>query len=478
MENRTVAALDIGTTKIAVVVAEKDNNGQLKVLAHGSEPSYGVSRGAVFNIDKTARAIRRAVDKAELHYGKRIDEVYVGIAGMHINSIQVQRRLNRNNNTGVTADELQNMRDDAARQPVNDGDCIIHVVPQEFFADDIGEAFTERDAQGISCKVLVGNYHLITASRQDVKNIVDSVEQAGLEILGDPILEPLASAAATIEQKLCETGVAMVDIGGGTTDLAIYQGKVLRHTAVIPIAGNLISKDIETTFKIMPETANILKERFGSAIDNTAHYEEIIIPANYGMREVKVASTDLAGVIRARVEQIFDAVNEELDASGFKHKLLSGIVITGGGANLKSINNLCEHQTSLHTSLGSPVTHFSPINDEELMQSMANPIYSTVIGLALLGFSYQADAEAEEEETLYEGIKSDEKLKEVEEIVNNNDDNGDNTDDTTTTTTTEVNKKDTDKDNFSIFKLPFTNMFKNWKTKSDDFLKEQSSIVE
>ncbi|MDR2511156.1 MAG: cell division protein FtsA [Bacteroidales bacterium] len=475
MKKRTIAALDIGTTKIAVVIAEKDNNGQLRILAHGSEPSYGVNRGAVFNIDKTARAIRRAVDKAELHYGKHIDEVYVGIAGMHINSMQVQRRLNRNNHTGVTAEELQNMRDDAARQPVNDGDRIIHVIPQEFFADDIGEAFTKEDVQGTSCKVLVGNYHIITASKQAVKNIIDSVEQAGLKILSEPILEPLASAAATIEQKLCETGVAMVDIGGGTTDIAIYQGKVLRHTAVIPIAGNLISKDIEKLFKIMPETANILKEKFGSAIDNTAHYEEIIIPANYGMREVKVASTDLAGVIRARVEQIFDAVNEELEKSGFKHKLLSGIVITGGGANLKSINNLCEHQTSLHTSLGSPVTHFSPINDEELMLSMANPIYSTVIGLALLGFSYQLDVEAAEEEEIPTKVDTVNKIiEEIKEVGER-----DNTDSGTTTVSVTPKTPQIEKDRFSMFKLPFfSKIIENLKEKSDNFLKEESTIVE
>jgi cell division protein FtsA len=467
-QKKTIAALDIGTTKIAVVVAEKDNNGQLRVIARGFEPSYGVNRGTVFNIDKTAAAIRRAVDKAELHYGKRINEVYVGIAGMHINSMQVQRRLNRNNYNGVTAEELQYMKEDAARQPVNDGDCIIHVIPQEFFADDISEALTEEDVQGTSCKVLVGNYHIITASQQAIKNIADSIEQAGLKILGDPILEPLASAAATIEQKLCETGVAMVDIGGGTTDIAIYQGKVLRHTAVIPMAGNLITKDIERLFQIMPETANRLKEQYGSAIDNTANYEEIIIPANYGMREVKVASTDLAGVIRARAEQIFDAVNSELEVSRFKNKLLSGIVITGGGANLKSINNLCEHQTSLHTSLGSSVTHFSPINDEELMKEMANPVYSTVIGLALLGFSYQE--EIEEEEIVPN------KVDEENEDGNEKDERNDN-EIVEEKKEKKIHKED--KDELSIFKLPvLTKIWKNWKKKANDLLEEESSIVE
>jgi cell division protein FtsA len=384
MKNKIIVGLDIGTTKIAVIVAEKNRNGLLKIHAYATEPSYGVVQGDVQNIETTTAAIKAAVEKVQLLWGHPIKEVYVGIAGRHIDSTQVTIQKRRSGNGGVSKQEIQDMEEEAYHNPVPAGKMVIHVIPQDFYADEFSDPILRPI--GTACDVITGNFLIVTAKERAIKNIVDCVRGAGLEMKGEPILEPLASAAAVLEETMCQAGVVLVDIGGGTTDIAIYKNNMLKHTAVIPLAGNSINSDIETGCKILPQYAVQLKEEYGSALVNDRENLIIKIPAVSGIPEKSIQLSTLSCIISERMKEILKYVEYEIEASGVKDSLLSGVVLTGGGANLQNVRSLTEMMLAKSTGIGLPNIHLDNNSEEALKHNVSNPIYATVIGLALLGF--------------------------------------------------------------------------------------------
>jgi cell division protein FtsA len=379
-ENPVIVGLDIGTTKIAAIVSQRDQHGKLQILGLGKAPSFGVTRGEVTNIKHTTDAILEAVADAEKQCGHKISIVYVGIAGQHIASKQ-----NRGIYTLPNADEeitrrhIRDMVEDMHRLALDPGERIIHVLPQEFSVDNMHGI---KDPIGMCGSRLEANFHIITGKVAAAQNIKKCVERAGLQMLG-LVLEPLASSAAVLHEDEMEAGVVLVDIGGGTTDVAIFKDGIIRHTAVIPFAGNIITEDIMEGCKLLRPQAEKLKVAFGSALPSETHENEIIsIPGIAGRDRKEISMRTLAHVINARVEEIFAQVYFEIKSSGFSNSLNAGVVVTGGGSQLKHLKQLVEYTTGLSTRIGYPTSFLAKNNKDELK----NPMYATGIGLILKGF--------------------------------------------------------------------------------------------
>jgi cell division protein FtsA len=328
IRERIVAGLDIGTTKICVIVGRITDHGKIEILGLGKADSFGVMRGVVANIDKTVEAIKLAIKEAEAKSGYEIKEVYVGIAGQHIRSLQHRDIITRADaETEIGQNDIDRLVENMQKLVLPPGDRIIHVLPQEFIVD--GEPGI-KDPIGMNGVRLEANFHIITGQISAAKNIFKCVEKAGLKVL-DLILEPLASAAAVLSDEEKEAGVALVDIGGGTTDIAIFQDKIIRHTAVIPLGGNIITEDIREGCMIMRNQAEILKIKFGSALaTETAENEIISISGLKGRDPKEIKVENLARIIQARMEEILEHVYYEVKLSGYQKKLIGGIVITGG----------------------------------------------------------------------------------------------------------------------------------------------------
>lgn len=379
-QEQIVVGLDIGTTKIAAIVAQRDQYGKLKVLGLGKAPSLGVTRGEVTNIKQTTDAIIEAVSEAEKQSGHKIKIVYVGIAGQHIASKQ-----NRGIHTLAAADEeitrknIRDMLEDMHKLALEPGEKIIHVLPQEFTVDNMHGI---KDPIGMCGSRLEANFHIITGKVAAAQNIKKCVERAGLEMLG-LILEPLASSASVLHEDEMEAGVALVDIGGGTTDVAIFKDGIIRHTAVIPFAGNIITDDIIEGCKLLRQQAEKLKVTFGSALPNEIHENDIIsIPGIAGRERKEISMRTLAHIIHARIEEIFAQVYFEIKSSGYANSLNAGVVVTGGGSQLKHLKQLVEYTTGMPTRIGLPASYLSKNNKEDLK----NPIFATGIGLILKGY--------------------------------------------------------------------------------------------
>ena len=379
-ENPVIVGLDIGTTKIAAIVAQRDQHGKLQVLGLGKAASFGVTRGEVTNIKHTTDAIIEAIADAEKQSNHRINVVYVGIAGQHIASKQ-----NRGIYTLPTADEeitrqhIKDMVEDMNHLALDPGERIIHVLPQEFTVDKMHGV---KDPIGMCGSRLEANFHIITGKVAAAQNIKKCVERSGLQMLG-LILEPLASSASILHDDEMEAGVVLVDIGGGTTDVAIFKDGIIRHTAVIPFAGNIITEDIMEGCKLLRPQAEKLKVAFGSALPNETHENEIIsIPGIAGRDRKEISMRTLACVINARMEEIFAQVYFEIKSSGYSNSLNAGIVVTGGGSQLKHLKQLVEYTTGLSTRIGYPTSYLAKNNKDELK----NPMYATGIGLILKGF--------------------------------------------------------------------------------------------
>lgn len=375
-----VVGLDIGTTKIAVIVAQRDQYGKLKVLGLGKAPSHGVSRGEVVNIKNTTDAIIEAVNEAEKQSGHKINVVYVGIAGQHISSKQ-----NRGIYTLPVPDEeitrrnVKDMVEDMHRLALDPGEKIIHVIPQEFTVDNMHGI---KDPIGMCGSRLEANFHIITGKVTAAQNIKKCVERAGLQMLG-LVLEPLASSASVLHADEMEAGVVLVDIGGGTTDVAIFKDGIIRHTAVIPFAGNIITEDIMEGCKLLRPQAEKLKVTFGSALPNETHENEIIsIPGIAGRDRKEISMRTLAHVVNARMEEIFAQVFFEIKSSGYVNTLNAGVVVTGGGSQLKHLKQLVEYSTGLSTRIGFPSSFLSKNNKADL----SHPMFATGIGLILKGY--------------------------------------------------------------------------------------------
>lgn len=374
-----VIALDIGTTKICAIAGRKDQYGKLEILGVGKVESLGVLRGVVSNIEKTVNAIKQASFEAGKQAGLEIEAVHVGIAGQHIKSLQHRGYITRTNtHDEISEEDINKLVNDMHRLVLPPGDKIIHAIPQEYTVDNEQGII---DPIGMSGVRLEANFHLITGQITATQNIYKCIQKAGLEVRS-LMLEPIASAAAVLSDEEKEAGVALVDIGGGTTDVAIFQEGIIRHTAVIPFGGNIVTKDIKEGCNIMLPQAEQLKIKFGSALASEVFTNRIItIPGLKGRPMKEISETNLARIIEARVEEIMDKVYWVIQQSGYEGKLIGGIVLTGGGALLKNIKNKVELMTGLDARIGIPIEKLAHGYREEV----CSPIYSTGIGLILKG---------------------------------------------------------------------------------------------
>ena len=374
-----VVALDIGTTKICAIVGRKNELGRIEVMGYGKVASEGVRRGVVANIDKTVKAISDAVDNAEKMANIEISDVFVGIAGQHIKSLQHQGILTlADADKEITNEDTTLLMEDMHKLALPPGDTILHIIPQEFKVDD-EEGIV--DPIGMCGHRLIGNFHVITGQQTAYNNIRKCVEKAGLKVR-ELTLEPIASAASVLSEEEKEAGVALIDIGGGTTDITIFQEGIIRHTAVVPFGGDVITRDIKEGCTVMHDQAEKLKIRFGSALAEEIIDNRIItIPGLKGRDPKEISEKNLSLIIQARLEEIFDLVHWEIKRSGFEHKLIAGIVLTGGGSLLKNIALLASYQTGLEARIGMPTEHLASGYREEI----SSPIFATGIGLLIHG---------------------------------------------------------------------------------------------
>ena len=381
---RYIVGLDIGTTKICAIVARQNDHGKIEVVSMGKADSFGVMRGVVANIDKTVLAIKAAVADAANGASLDIGEVYVGIAGQHIKSMQHRGIIHRDSlEKEINQDDLDRLITDMHKLALPPGDRIIHVLPQEFIVDNEQGI---KDPVGMSGIRLEANFHIITGQMTAARNINKCVDKAGLKVC-DLILEPLASADAVLSEEEKEAGVALVDIGGGTTDIAIFQEGIIRHTAVIPLGGNILTEDIKEGCMIMKNQAELLKVRFGSALVTEIQGNEVItIPGLKGRTAKEISTRNLAHIIQARMEEIIEHVYYEIQASGYEKKLIGGIVLTGGGSQLRHLVQLAEYITGLDARIGLPTEHLTIHSKDEGLAQIGHPMYATAIGLVMKGF--------------------------------------------------------------------------------------------
>ena len=380
-EQPIIIGLDIGTTKIAVIAGRKNEFGKLEILGFGRSNSNGVRHGQVLNIDETIRAISSALqDCYASNPNLEINEVYVGIAGHHIKSLQTRGdKVRQNTEIEIVQDEIDQLLADQYKTYIPAGDQIIDVIAQEFTVDNYQNIPNPIGHGGVK---IGANFHIITGDKNAIRNINRSVERAGLHSK-DLVLQPLASAAAVMGQEDFEAGVAIVDIGGGTTDLAVFYEGILKHTAVIPFAGENITNDIKVGLGVLKTQAEKMKTQFGSALADEAKANAFItIPGLRGMPAKEISVKSLANIIQARMSEILGFVTYHLKQVGLDNKALNGgIILTGGGSQLKHIIQLTEFETGLNARIGFPNEHLAAGHIDEL----AKPTYSTCIGLILKG---------------------------------------------------------------------------------------------
>jgi len=406
-----VVGLDIGTTKIAAIVGRKNEFGKVEILGIGKAESLGVTRGVVVNIEQTVASIKAAVaiaaDKANVDIG----EVIVGIAGQHIKSVQHRGMITRQSlDDEVNQKDVDTLIDNMHRLVMSPGEEIIHVIPQEYIIDnEIGI----KNPIGHAGIRLEGNFHIITGQVSAVKNIFKCVNRAGLETV-DLHLEPLASADAVLSGEEKEAGVVLVDIGGGTTDVAIFYDGIIRHTAVIPFGGNIITDDIKEGCSIIKTQAEQLKMRFGSALSQENQENEIIsIPGLRGRPHKEISVKFLAQIIQARMEEILEFVLFEIKNSGFERKLSAGIVVTGGGSMLKHLPQLVMLTTGMDCRIGTPNEHLAAADDE-----LKNPLYATGVGLVMKGIEkYERESKRGNNTMKVAEVNKMEQVKEEKKVI-------------------------------------------------------------
>ena len=375
-----IVGLDIGTTKIAAIVGERNEFGKMEILGLSKTESFGVKRGVVANIDQTVESIKKVIEEASQISNVNIAEVVVGIAGQHIKSLQHRGSIMRTNvDVEITQEEIDLLTQNMYKLVMQPGEEIIEVIPQDYIIDKEPGI---KHPIGMSGVCLESNFHIITGQVTAIKNIHKCITKAGLT-LSDIFLEPLASAESVLSDEEKEAGVALVDIGGGTTDIAIFHDKIIRHTAVIPFGGNVITQDIKEGCTIIERQAEALKIKFGSALASENSDDEIVsIPGLRGRTPKEISLKNLAHIIQARVEEIIEHIYYEIKNSGYEKKLIAGIVLTGGGAQLKHIAQLTEFVTGMDTRIGLPSEHLANNVPEEIV----SPMYSTGIGLVIKGF--------------------------------------------------------------------------------------------
>ncbi|MET0946339.1 MAG: cell division protein FtsA, partial [Flavobacterium sp.] len=381
MEKDNIAVgLDIGTTKIVAMIGKKNEYGKLEILGIGKSKSLGVARGVVNNITQTIQSIQQAILEAENNSGYKIKDVVVGIAGQHIRSIQHTDYISRSNPEEVIGEkDIQLLIDQVNKLAMLPGEEIIHVLPQEFKIDGQSEI---KEPIGMYGGRLESSFHVVVGQASSIRNVGRCIQSSGIELSG-LTLEPLASADAVLSQEEKEAGVALIDIGGGTTDLAIFKDGIIRHTAVIPFGGNVITDDIKEGCSIIEKQAELLKIKFGSAWPGENKDNEIVsIPGLRGREPKEISLKNLSKIIHARVVEIVEQVFAEIKAYGHedpRKKLIAGIVLTGGGAQLKHIKQLVEYITGMDTRIGYPNEHLAGNSSEEI----SSPLFATAVCLVM-----------------------------------------------------------------------------------------------
>ncbi len=378
-----IVGLDIGTTKIAAIAGRKNEHGKLEILGFGRANSNGVQHGQVLNIDQTIKAIQAALQNCyDSNPDLEINEVYVGIAGHHIKSLQTRGDMVRQEpDNEIQAWEIDQLVENQRKTFIPAGDQIIDVIPQDFHVDNIQNI---KEPIGFNGVKVGANFHIITGDRNAIRNINRAVEKSGLKTK-DLVLQPLASASAVMSDIDMEAGVAILDIGGGTSDLAVFYEGILKHTAVIPFGGENITNDIRMGLGVLKSQAEAMKVQFGSALAEEAKANAYItIPGLKGMPAKEISVKNLAQIIQARMTEILDFVDYHLKQIGLDNKALNGgIILTGGGSQLKHLIQLTEYITHLNARIGLPNEHLAPNHIDELKK----PMYSTCLGLILKGYS-------------------------------------------------------------------------------------------
>ena len=421
MENNNIAVgLDIGTTKIVAMIGRRNEYGKLEILGVGKSKSLGVHRGVVNNITQTIQSIQQAVQGAETDSSDyKITEVVVGIAGQHIRSLQHSDYITRANADEVIDEaDIDLLINQVYKLVMLPGEEIIHVLPQEYKVDGQAEI---KEPIGMYGGRLEANFHVVVGQVSSIRNIGRCVKSSGLDLAGIT-LEPLASANAVLSQEEKEAGVSLIDIGGGTTDLAIFKDGIIRHTAVIPFGGNVITEDIKEGCSIIEKQAELLKIKFGSAWPGENKDNEIVsIPGLRGREPKEITLKNLSKIIHARVVEIVEQAYLEIKNYGHeeqKKKLIAGIVLTGGGSQLNHLKQLVEYITGMDTRIGYPNEHLAGDSDPD----MASPLYATAVGLVMNAVENQSKVVAEEEvvESPTEAIlEAKSALEDSEEHTNN-----------------------------------------------------------
>lgn len=382
-EDRIVVGLDIGTTKVCAIVASIDSRSKVNILGVGKAPSEGLNRGVVVNIDKTVHAIRTAIEQAELASGIQVQAVNVGIAGDHIRNQPSKGVITiSNKDQEITIHDVERLMEDCKQIAIPPDQEILDVIPQEFIVDGQDGI---QDPVGMSGVRMEADVRIVTGLVSAANNLQRCVKRAGYEV-ADVILEPLASSYAVLEDEEKEAGVVLVDIGGGTTDVAIFQGNIIRHTAVIAIAGQKVTDDIRIGLSILEEQAMRLKHKYGHAFADLIEEEEIItVPGIAGRPPKEIRKSLLAQIIQARIEEILEIVAIEIKRSAYADELSAGLVLTGGGSLVESIVPLAEEVLGMDAKIGVPTGLTGGLVDE-----VNSPIYSTGVGLVMHAFKHQS----------------------------------------------------------------------------------------
>ncbi|MEC8141050.1 MAG: cell division protein FtsA [Bacteroidota bacterium] len=373
---RIMVGLDIGTTKICAIVASIDEQERINILGVGKAPSDGLNRGVVVNIDKTVNAIKEAIAQAELASGIEVNSVNVGIAGDHIRSMRSKGVITINNRDNeITARDVERLLEDCQRIMLPTDQQILHVIPQEFVVDGQDGI---SDPVGMSGMRMEAEVHIITGLVSAAKNIYRCVERAGYQV-ADIILEPLASSYSALDAEEKEAGVVLVDIGGGTTDVAIFQESTIRHTAVIAVAGQKVTDDIRIGLSVLDDQAENLKRKHGESYADLIQEDEVItVPGIAGRPPKEITKSILGKIIQARMEEILEIVGIEIKRSGYSDALSAGVVLTGGGSLVKNICPLANESLGMDAKIGLPLGITGG-----LVEEVNSPIYATAVGLVI-----------------------------------------------------------------------------------------------
>ncbi len=403
--NTIIASIDIGTTKIAVTIGRKNENGSITILSTGSAASTGLKRGVVLKVEQTVEAIKKAVKIAEAKAQVKITHAYVGIAGYNIRCTHNTGYINRENHEEpISKADITKLKNDIKKLPLPVGEEILHVIPQTYIVDNEN---IDKDPRGMYGKRLDGNFHVVISDIAASNKIRKCVELAGIKVRA-LVLEPIASSDAVLSEDEKEMGVVLIDIGGGTTDVAVFHEGIIRHTSVIPFGGNIITEDLKEGCSLLQRQAETLKRKYGSAVLSKEH-ENTSIDIVTNNKPNSIELTTAIKIIRARMEEILEQVAFQVESSGISNKIMAGFVITGGGALLKNICQLASFKLGLDGRIGYPTQR---IDKESIEGLIKTPQFSTSVGLMKLGIEQNKNCCI----TFEELHQLEQKAKETEEV--------------------------------------------------------------